>query len=200
VYLWLAGATQNSTSSVNEATLLITALISAGISGSLALGVEWLAKPRLEARKERILARRRAESEIRRQLLRIRESGIRLAGYRSLKGASKDQQTWIRKTYDEFANRIRPAITTFDEAMTDIAPQLPGGMYSLLTAYVAFVTITLESNDTYRRKGWILLTGTQAVEMAYSRRRQPFRRRHRIVLAEDILKSPPSRTEETDGA
>lgn len=185
--------------SVNDATLLISALIAAGTSGFVALGVEWLAKPRLEARKDRVLARRRAESEIRRQLLRIRESGIRLSDYPSLRGASKDQQTLIRNTYDEFAGRIRPAITTLDEAMTDIAPQLSGGMYSLLTAYVAFVIITLESDDTYRRKGWVLAVGTQAVETAYSRRWPPFRRRHRAALAEYILKNPPSITEKTEG-
>jgi hypothetical protein len=96
---------------------------------------------------------------MRRQLLRIKESSIRLSDYPSLKGASRDQQTRVRKIYDETADRIRPAITTFDEAMTDIAPQLPGDMYSLFTAYVAFVIATLESDDTYRNKGWIVSTG-----------------------------------------
>jgi hypothetical protein len=176
--------------SVNEATVLISALVSAGTSGFVALGVEWLAKPALEARKDRILARRQAESEIRRQLLRIRESGIRLSDYPSLKGASKDQQAWVRNTYSEFIDRIRPAITTLDGAMTDIAPQLPREMYSLLTAYMAFVIVTLESDDTYRRKGWVLAVATQAVETAYSRQWPPFRVRHRITLAEFVLRNP----------
>lgn len=105
----------------------------------MALRVEWLAKPRLEARKDRILARSRAEFEMRRQLIRIRESSVRLFDYPSLKGASNDQQAWARKTYDEFAERIRSAIGVFDEAMTDIAPELPSELYSLFTAYVALV-------------------------------------------------------------
>jgi hypothetical protein len=179
---------------VNEATLLISALVSAGTSGVVALGVEWLAKPRLEARKDRILARQRAEFEISRQMLRIRESSIRLSDYPSLKGMSSDQQVWVRKTYEEFVERIRHAIAILDEAMTDIAPELPSGLYSLFTAYVAFVIATLESNETYKRKGYVLGAGTLAAERAYNLRWLSFRRRHRASLAEHVLRNPPSET------
>ncbi len=49
---------------VNLGSLLAAAIVSAAV----ALGVEWLAKPRLEARKERILGRYRARDEVWRAL------------------------------------------------------------------------------------------------------------------------------------
>lgn len=173
--------------SVDEATLLIAALISAGTSGIVTLGIEWLAKPRLEVRKDRILVRRRAELEIRRQLLRIRENSIRLSDYPSLKGASSGQQSQVRKIYEEFADRVRQAIGALDKAMTDIVPELSPGLYSLFTAYVAFVMMTIDSDEIYKRKGYNLAAGTLAVESAYKRRWLPFRRRHRASQAEDVL-------------
>jgi hypothetical protein len=176
---------------VDGATLLVSALISAGTSGTVALGIEWLAKPRLEARKDRILARRHAESEIQRQLMRIRESSARLADYPSTKGANSSQQAQVRKIYDEFSERIRKAITALDEAMTDIVPDLSPGLYSLFTAYVAFVMMTIDSDEISTRKGYRLGVGTLAVESAYKRRWIPFRRHHRASHAESILRHPP---------
>jgi hypothetical protein len=72
----------------NSTTLILSAGISALISGFVALGIEWLAKPRLEARKNCIVARKDADAEIRRQLAHILEmpssSYSMLAGYLGL--------------------------------------------------------------------------------------------------------------------
>ena len=52
---------------IGLSSLLAAALVSALVT----LGVEWLAKPRLEMRKERILRRWRAKDEVWRTLDRI---------------------------------------------------------------------------------------------------------------------------------
>ena len=58
-------------SGVSLSGLLAAALVSALV----ALGVEWLAKPRLEARKEMILGRYRAKADVWRALDRILLAG-----------------------------------------------------------------------------------------------------------------------------
>lgn len=182
-------------SNLDAATLIISALISAVTSGLVALGVEWLAKPRLEARKERILAKRRAEDEIIRQLLRIQENSIRLSKYPSMKGMTSSEQTKLRSVYEEFIGRIREATGTLDGAVTDLAPGLKDGLYSLFTGYLGLAKGTLESNETYRRKFYRLAKTTLAVKNAYNRRQLSFQRQKRIALAEHILRNLPSEEE-----
>lgn len=178
--------------SVNSATLLLSALISACTSGVVALGIEWLAKPRLEARKERLLARNRALAEIRRQLGRILELSIRLSKYPRMSGLDSERQAEMRRPYNEYIERARTSINALDEAISDLSPELPRGFYSLFTGYLGHAMGTLGSENTYKRKGEMLSYGTFAVRLAYETPRwRPLRRRKRIRLAESAIRNPP---------
>ncbi len=52
-------------------SVIVTVAISALVSGVVALGIEWAAKPRLDARKEYILERYRVQRELEGNLLTI---------------------------------------------------------------------------------------------------------------------------------
>jgi hypothetical protein len=52
-------------------SLVVTVAVSGLVSGVVALGIEWAAKPRLEARKERLLEVYRTRRELKGNLLRV---------------------------------------------------------------------------------------------------------------------------------
>jgi hypothetical protein len=166
------------------------------MAGFVTLGIEWLAKPRLEARKERILARCRRDAEIRRQLVRIFECGIRLSDYPQLTGATVEQRKKVREIYKMFVDRAHDAIGALDDAISDMTFDLSTEQYSLFSGYIGFIVATLASGHSQKRKGQLLSTATIVVRSAYEVPRwRRFRKSKRIALAEHVIRNPPAEDE-----
>jgi hypothetical protein len=159
-----AGHQSSAATGSSTSTLITAGVISAVISAIVALLVEWLAKPRLEARKARILARHSAAEEIRVQLARIVELSIRVSAYPRMTGIPVDQQAILRRTYEGFIERAQAAIEALDSAMLDTRLTMP--LYSLMTGYLGFAKGVLGSSQTYQERFYQLSAGTLAVQRA----------------------------------
>jgi hypothetical protein len=107
-------------SGVSLGGLLAAALVSA----TVALGVEWLAKPRLEARKERILRHYQARDDVWRALDDILFAA---ACMKSIQARSHDVQA--------AAERIVPAARSLEEAFRGVMPSTAAGHIGLLASW-----------------------------------------------------------------
>lgn len=148
--------------------LALSAVVSAVTSGVVTLGIEWAAKPSLEARKERLLARHRCDAEIRRQLLRIRECAIRLSKAPRMSDMGDKERSVLRSEWNNTADRLEVSARLLDESMSDLYPEKSGEVYSVLTGYFGLVVGTLNSSRSWVYKGKQIGTATQAVYAALS--------------------------------
>jgi hypothetical protein len=135
-------------SGVSLGGLLFAALVSA----TVALGVEWLAKPRLEARKERILRRYRAKDDVWGAL-----DDILLAA------------AWMKNTQAQAddiqaaAGRIVPAAQALEEAFREVMPFTGADNIGLMASYVGMVRGTMKSDRTWHQKGTLLFDYTPMI-------------------------------------
>ncbi|PSK67623.1 hypothetical protein B0E53_00433 [Micromonospora sp. MH33] len=92
----------------------------------VALGVEWVAKPRLEARKERILAKHRARADVTRWLNRAKELAYIMLGPTSgrLEPASVYTRAMYRKETARVLEEFRVCAGDFKTAVIDATPYL----------------------------------------------------------------------------
>jgi hypothetical protein len=133
---------------VSLGSLLAAALVSAAV----ALGVEWLAKPRLEARKERILRRYQARDDVWRALDDI----LFAAAYmKNIQARPDDVQA--------AAERIVPAVRSLEEAFREVMPFTAAGHIALLASYVGMVRATMMSDRTSHEKGRLLFDCTPMI-------------------------------------
>lgn len=166
-------------------TVLVAALTSAGV----ALSIEWAAKPRLEARKERILSRHRSASEINRQLYQIRECAIRLSKVQPMGDLTGEQRSTLNSEWNKTIGRLENSARLLDEAMPNLYPQKSYEIYGLMTAYLGLVYGTLGSSNTLVYKGKRISLATQAVSVALNQRAWRFRKRKMLLaIAMDMIK------------
>jgi hypothetical protein len=134
------------------ANLLVAALVSAVV----ALGVEWLAKPRLEARKERLLRRYRARDEVRRLLGDVLFNATKL----------KIQSPPVNAHGDEVgraSSEIATAISSFEDTFrAELMPSTRDEIIGVLASYVGFVRGVLGSDRADADKGAQIATHTSA--------------------------------------
>ncbi|WJK37039.1 hypothetical protein [Solwaraspora sp. WMMA2065] len=97
--------------------LVLTALISAVTSGVITLGIEWLAKPRLEARKEAILARQRGDAEFLRQLRALHRYLERISGFRYADDTNLWERTELRRELGRVVDAAEAAAVLMDELL-----------------------------------------------------------------------------------
>lgn len=173
-------------------TLMQAAAVSATTSALVALGVEWAAKPRLEARKDAILARRRSETELRRQLLRIREAAIRLNTF-DVEGTVFKYRSVIRRESKTTTDRLVDAVQVLDLVVTDLAPDLLPDAYELYAAYLGYLIAAIEIDEPWESKSRSLLLATGVVIRANDarafpkwRRRKKFKEAYALIHAEDF--------------
>lgn len=125
------------------ANLLAAALVSAFV----AFGVEWLAKPRLEARKERVLRRFRAGDELRRLLYEIMFDATKLKQQTSASSANGDD---VQHVSDAITAATRSLENVFCSELMPFTGEKPT---DLLAGYVGFVCGIMESARAPRDKG-----------------------------------------------
>jgi hypothetical protein len=134
---------------VNLAGLLVAALVSALV----ALGVEWAAKPRLEARKERILSRHRARNEVWRCLDDI----LLAAGALKMSTQADDDET--RAVRDG----IVPATRALEAAFRELMPFTKSDVVGVVASYTGFVRGVMASDRSWQDKGALLFTWTPKI-------------------------------------
>src|SRR6266498_675281 len=135
---------------VNVAAILVAALVSAVV----APGLEWAAKPRLEARKERILRRYRATDDVWRRLNDILFMG------RMLKTAGPSD---LGEDIRAAADGIVPATQALEEAFREVMPITRPEITGVLGSYVGFVRGVMASDRTWQEKGDLLFTWTPKI-------------------------------------
>ncbi len=135
-------------SGVSLGGLLTAALVSA----TVALGVEWLAKPRLEMRKERILRRWRARDDVWRALDHI------------LLAASTMKNTRSQPEDVQAADAgIIPATQELEEAFREVMLFTSGRDIDLIASYVGMVRGAMKSDRTCCQKGELLFACTPMI-------------------------------------
>jgi hypothetical protein len=133
---------------VSLASLLAAAVVSALV----AVGVEWLAKPRLEARKEMILGRYRTRAEVWRALHRILFAATVMKSPRS---QPQDAET--------AGTEVIPALEALDGAFREVMAFTRERDRDLMASYVGMVRGTMESARSRREQGELLATYTPMV-------------------------------------
>jgi hypothetical protein len=129
-------------------SLLAAALVSAVV----ALGVEWLAKPGLEVRKERILRRSRARDEVWRALSSILYAAATM----------KSAQT-PTADIEAAGEGIVPATLALEESFRGVMLFIGGRAIDLASHYVGMVRGVMASDRTWREKGEMLFAGTALI-------------------------------------
>ena len=135
-------------SGVSLGSLFVAAIVSAAV----ALGVEWLAKPRLEARKERILRRYQARDDVCHALYDI----LFDAGY------MKSAQARAEET-EAAAERIVLAAQALEEAFRAVMPFTTVGRIDLMASYAGMVRGTMMSDLPWHQKGELLSNCTPMI-------------------------------------
>ncbi len=183
--------------SVLDVTLANVA-VSALTSAVVALGVEWLAKPRLEARKERLLHRHRASADVRRQLDTILFDAGKLLHIRMPAGLKEDQRAIYVRELRETSDEILTATRALEDAQLDVMSVTSDHNIELLASYVGFVRGVMRSERTWTEKGDMIWTCTPIVmdvlggrgqSALYWMRRGYRARRHRQATA--LLRGDP---------
>lgn len=135
-------------SGVSLGGLLAAALVSALV----ALAVEWVAKPRLGARKEMILGRYRARADVWRALNRLLFAGKVMQSPRSQPEEAQAA-----------ANEVISALQALEEAFREVMPFTRGRNIDLVALYVGMVRGTMQSDRAWSQKGELLATCTPVV-------------------------------------
>jgi hypothetical protein len=130
-------------SDISLSSLLAAALVSALV----ALGVEWLAKPRLEMRKERILRRWRAKDEVWRTLDRI----LFAAAIMKNPGSQPED---VQAADAE----VLPATADLEETFCEVMLFTSRRNIDLVSSLVGMIRGAWKSDRTYRQKGELLFT------------------------------------------
>lgn len=133
------------------ANLLVAALVSAVV----ALGVEWLAKPRLEARKERLLQRFGAHHEVRRLLDDILFDATKLTVYASTATQDDDAR--------QVADRVVATTQSLEEAFREVMSFTRDEIIAVLARYVGFVNGVMRSDRGVQDKGDLIVTWTPVI-------------------------------------
>ena len=127
-------------------------LAAAVVSAAVALGVEWLAKPRLEMRKERIFRRWRARDDVWRTLHRI------------LLAAAIMKNTQSQPEDVQAADAgIIPATQELEEAFREVMLFTSGRDIDLIASYVGMVRGAMKSDRTCGQKGELLFACTPMI-------------------------------------
>jgi hypothetical protein len=135
-------------------------LVSALTSAVVALGVEWLAKPQLEARKERILARYRAMAEVKRLLASIMLDASTLSSARMPSGLNEERRRAWRDEYQRISERVVTMTRSLEEALLLVAPFTRDRIRTVLGHYVGYARGIALSDRTWGDKGEILVECT----------------------------------------
>ena len=120
-------------------------LAAAVVSAAVALGVEWLAKPRLEVRKERILRRWHAKDEVWRTLDRILFAA---AIMKNTRAQPEDVQAADAE--------ILPAMADLEETFREVMLFTSGSNIDLVSSLVGMIRGVWQSDRTCRQKGELL--------------------------------------------
>ncbi|MCG5436208.1 hypothetical protein PSH25_006537 [Micromonospora sp. PSH25] len=136
--------------------LLLAALVAALTSAVVTLAVEWLAKPTLEARKERILAKHRARANVKRCLGRTREMVYILLGpwphTKAMQATPLHVRTLYRKRIAATLGEISVCADDLLAAVVDALPHLSLREREILlpfAGYLRAVADTAEPDENF---------------------------------------------------
>jgi hypothetical protein len=137
-----------------------TVLVSALTSGVVALGIEWLAKPRLEARKERLLQVHRARQTFQANVVRLLADSVRVSTAAALP-LPRDLKAEVRRAA---RGEVSRAAQRIDDATKEMADKLEDYALSygtarardLVVGYVAVARGVQLSDRTQVEKAEIL--------------------------------------------
>lgn len=157
-------------------SLVGTVLVSAITSAFVALAVEWLAKPRLEARKEGLLALHRARRAFEKNLLIILSNASKLAtgaAHGIPRGTEEELRRAIRAEADRAASQIVAATKDMSDNLMDYVPTYATDrIRNLIIRYVFTARVISISTRTQVEKAEILNEITGPINTwLFSRRR-----------------------------
>lgn len=104
-------------------SLVVTVLVSASVSGVVALAIEYVAKPRLEARKEELLELHRRRRELNAILLRLTTLSAMWAPYIAMRASVLDSEIdRARGQIDEMTRKMWDDIEWYAGTFAGVAP------------------------------------------------------------------------------
>jgi len=145
---------------VNMSDTVRTIAVAALTSGVVALGIEYAAKPRLEARKERILARWRTRDSLRRQLLTIGLLAKRLDHERLPPGLPAEARSRLIAQEGRIYTDLQTAVEVLLNSLAEPAGTYPARVVSLLFNYSGIINGVIISERNRSDKARIIVTGT----------------------------------------
>ncbi|MEU4775535.1 hypothetical protein [Micromonospora sp. NPDC023644] len=174
--------------SINWDTVATSVVAAALTAVFVTLAIEYFAKPRLEARKERILQYHKARRDGRRHLLKMREVSIRLSHHQRLPNARTSKRDAHRELYARFNAELLEAINGFDQAFTDVAPDVPTRLYAATTGYLGLVLGVASSDRPWAWKGAAVgLVTLHMIDVWDTSTRRRIRWRRRIGKLEEVI-------------
>jgi hypothetical protein len=171
-------------------TVLVSALTSAGVT----LAIEWMAKPRLEARKERILDRSRARREIIRQLsiMVIKGASLNSADMSTL---SAPERRLMQAKLDEMRDEVIAAARTIESLFPTVARKTDPQIRDVMTYTIGMAQGIAMSEKLRSQAGAeIVAISSLALDLYYARWWQARKRRKLLEVAAPLLgtKASPS--------
>jgi len=140
-----------------------TVIVAAVTSGVVTLVIEYLAKPRLEARKERLLAILRARQDLRRLMLRIGVTAQRLNHPRLPATVVGEPRTRMLAQDERSAEVLAADVATLSDTVIEPLYNWPSRAGRMLFTYVGIVNGIVMSERTRAKKGELIATSIAPV-------------------------------------
>jgi hypothetical protein len=151
---------------------LTTILISALTSGVVALGLEWLVKPRLEARKAILLDLHRKRHMFMRNMMVILTEISKWSDYEDPKGIREPVRQRLNDDRRKALRRVDEAIQAMNDDVTDLALSHPTRHNKNLIAGYIFAVYVLNMSNRNSAEKWRKIQ--ELTELAYNWRSARF--------------------------
>ncbi|KAA9164966.1 hypothetical protein FPZ12_006865 [Amycolatopsis acidicola] len=143
--------------------MIETVLVSALTSGAVALGIEWLAKPRLEARKDRLLDLHRKRRSFGNQMTTIMLNAAKWDDLDLGVDMPESARKRLREERREADGRIEDAIRKMNAETVDVVFSYAGKrIKETIIGYIFLMQMLMISDRTQAEKRKILLEVTGA--------------------------------------
>ncbi|WP_326955124.1 hypothetical protein [Amycolatopsis sp. NBC_01286] len=144
-------------------TTLSTILVSALTSGVVALGIEWLFKPRLEARKERLLELHRKRRAFEAQMASVLVNTAKWAGLGMPDSMSETVAARLADDKETAGRQIEEAAAAMNNELYDVAAAYPTRrIRDIIIRYIFAMWLVQQSDRTQEVKWEIFADLTQA--------------------------------------
>jgi hypothetical protein len=178
-----------------------TILISAATSGFVTLAIEWLAKPRLEARKERILAAHRARRQLSEAMLTIGVAAARLNRQRLPSDMPVEQRRSLLADEQRAADSIDRLTLDLVERLGEFAGTYAWHGRDLVIKYVSVMRGVVLSSRSRAEKAQIVIECTSPMAtFLFGSGLRPVGRIKSLFKVQGLLARHGGETDAVDGA